>query len=58
MKGIIEVLNGQLLTTVDDHVYFPKNAKISPEIDQEPKKKRARKNIFHQCHIRENVNHF
>ncbi|MCZ3670335.1 ISNCY family transposase [Lactobacillus gasseri] len=49
MKGtkclVIEALNGQLLATVDDHVYLlkeiPKNAKISPEIDQEPKKKRA-----------------
>lgn len=51
MKGtkclVIEALDGQLLTTVDEHVYLlkgiPKNAKISPEVDQEPKKKRTKK---------------
>lgn len=52
MKGtkclVIQAFDGQLLTTVDEHVYvlkeIPKNAKVSPELDSEPKKKKAKSN--------------
>ncbi|MGN0455009.1 MAG: ISNCY family transposase [Ruminococcus sp.] len=51
MKGtkclVIEALDGQLLVTVDEHVYalkeVSKNAKVSPSLDLEAKKKRNRK---------------
>lgn len=50
MKGtkclVIQVFDGQLLTTVDEHVYvlkeIPKNTKVSPELDSAPKKKKAK----------------
>lgn len=51
MKGtkclVIEALDGQLLATVDERVYqlkeIPKHAKTSPELDNKPKRKRAKK---------------
>lgn len=44
---VIQALDGQLLVTVDEKVYalteIPKNAKVSPDLDFEAKKKKPRK---------------
>lgn len=51
MKGakcpVIQAFNGQLLATVDEHVYalqeIPKNAEVSPALDSEVKTKKPKK---------------
>lgn len=52
---VIQALDGQLLVNVDEEVYalteIPKNAKVSPDLDFEAKKKKPRKKYIHRCPI-------
>ena len=52
---VIKTFNGDLLVTIDDKIYelrkLESHQKYSKEFDEEPKKRKKRKNIFLQCLI-------